>query len=105
MMVSLIEGSLLTTRSLKKSYKVIVDSEWGKQNVIKKYNLDEKRIEVFKFLPNIKINKTETTVRIKEKYKLKNDYIFYPANFWSHKNHMYILKAIKNTKREKTHRY
>ena len=90
------------TRSLKKSYKVIVDSEWGKQNVIKKYNLDEKRIEVFKFLPNIKINKTETTVRIKEKYKLKNDFIFYPANFWAHKNHMYILKAIKIL-REKKH--
>ena len=89
------------TRSLKKSYKVIVDLEWGKHNVIKKYNLDEKRIEVFKFLPNIKINKTETTVRIKEKYKLKNDYIFYPANFWAHKNHMYILKAIKILRVEK----
>ena len=89
-------------RSLKKSYKVIVDSEWGKQNVIKKYNLDEKRIEVLKFLPNIRINKAETPVRIKEKYKLKNDYIFYPSNFWAHKNHMYILKAIKIL-REKKH--
>ena len=89
------------TRSLKKSYKVIVDSEWGKQNVIKKYNLDEKRIEVFKFLPNIKINKTGTPVRIKEKYKLKNDYIFYPANFFTHKNHLYILKAIKILRVEK----
>ena len=90
------------TRSLKKSYKVIVDLEWGKQNIIKKYNLDEKRIEVLKFLPNIRINKAETPVRIKEKYKLKNDYIFYPANFWAHKNHMYILKAIKIL-REKKH--
>ena len=90
------------TRSLKKSYKVIVDLECGKHNVIKKYNLDEKRIEVLKFLPNIKINKTGTPVRIKEKYKLKNDYIFYPANFWAHKNHMYILKAIKIL-REKKH--
>lgn len=82
-------------KGLKKSYKVIVDSKWGKANVIKKYNIDEKRIEVLKFLPNIRINKSETTVMIKEKYKLKNDYIFYPANFWAHKNHMYILKAIK----------
>ena len=89
------------TRSLKKSYKVIVDLEWGKQNIIKKYNLDEKRIEVLKFLPNIRINKAETPVRIKEKYKLKNDYIFYPANFWAHKNHMYILKAIKILRVEK----
>ena len=74
------------SKSLKKSYKVIVDLEWGKKNVIKRYNLDEKRIEVLKYLPNIKINKTATPVRIKEKYKLKNDYIFYPANFFTHKN-------------------
>ena len=88
-------------KSLKKAYKVIVDLEWGKKNAIKRYNLDEKRIEVLKLLPNIKINKTETPVRIKEKYKLKNDYIFYPANFWAHKNHMYILRAIKILREEK----
>ena len=85
---------------LKKSYRVIVDSEWGKKNVIKKYNLDEKRIEVLKFLPNIKEIKSSSEVNIKEKYKLKNDYIFYPANFWIHKNHMYILKAIKILREE-----
>jgi glycosyltransferase involved in cell wall biosynthesis len=85
---------------LKKSYRVIVDSEWGKKNVIKKYNLDEKRIEVLKFLPNINEIKSSSEVNIKEKYKLKNDYIFYPANFWIHKNHMYILKAIKILREE-----
>tara|TARA_B110000114_G_C14990558_1_gene356387 strand:- start:31 stop:1020 length:990 start_codon:yes stop_codon:yes gene_type:complete len=85
---------------LKKSYRVIVDSEWGKKNVIKKYNLDEKRIEVLKFLPNIKVIKSPSEVSIKDKYKIKNDYIFYPANFWAHKNHMYILKAIKILREE-----
>ncbi|MAZ61423.1 MAG: mannosyltransferase [Candidatus Marinimicrobia bacterium] len=88
-------------KGLRKSYKVIVDSKWGKANVINKYNIDEKRIEVLKFLPNIRINKSETTVMIKEKYKLKNDYIFYPANFWAHKNHMYILRTIKILRDEK----
>ena len=89
------------SKGLKKSYKVIVDSEWGSQNIIKKYNVDEKRIEVLKFLPNIKANKTEISVNIKEKYKIKNDYIFYPANFWAHKNHMYILRAVKILRDEK----
>ena len=88
-------------KGLRKSYKVIVDSKWGKANVIKKYNIDEKRIEVLKYIPNIIINKSETTVMIKEKYKLKNDYIFYPANFWAHKNHMYILRAIKILREQK----
>jgi glycosyltransferase involved in cell wall biosynthesis len=92
---------LIYTKSLKKAYKVIVDLEYGKNNVIRKYNLDEKRVEVLKFLPNIGINEPETYVNIKKKYKLKNDYIFYPAQFWAHKNHMYILKAIKILREEK----
>mgnify|MGYP002701325384 CR=1 FL=1 len=78
-----------------------VDYEWGRQNNRKKDNVEEKRIEVRKFLPNIKENKTEISVNRKEKYKLKNDYIFYPANFWAHKNHMYILRAVKILRDEK----
>ena len=34
-------------------------------------------------------------INIKNIYNLKNDYIYYPAQFWAHKNHIYILKAIK----------
>ena len=86
---------MVYSKSLKKAYKVIVDLEYGKQNAIKKYNLDEKRIEVLKFLPNIRIIENDLKINIKEKYNLKNDYIFYPAQFWAHKNHMYILKAIQ----------
>ena len=91
----------LYTKSLKKSFKITVDSIFGKKYIVNKYNLDDERVEVLKFLPNIRINETEAHVSIKEKYKLKNDYIFYPAQFWAHKNHMYILKAIKILREEK----
>ena len=40
-------------------------------------------------------------LNIKEKYDLKYDYIFYPAQFWAHKNHIYILKALKILKSKK----
>jgi glycosyltransferase involved in cell wall biosynthesis len=30
-----------------------------------------------------------------EKYNLKVDYFFYPAQFWAHKNHIRILQALK----------
>jgi len=86
---------LVYTKSLKKAFKVIVDSNYGKKYAINKYNLDEKRIEVLKFLPNIRTIESNKNIDIKEKYNLKNDYIFYPAQFWAHKNHIYILKAIK----------
>lgn len=32
---------------------------------------------------------------IRNKYKLFSEYIFYPAQFWPHKNHIFILKALR----------
>ena len=86
---------LIYTKSLKKAFKVIVDSAYSKQYTANKYNLDEKRVEVLKFLPNIRVADNEVIIDIKNIYNLKNDYIYYPAQFWAHKNHIYILKAIK----------
>ena len=87
-------------QSLKKAVKVIVDSQYGKEYAIKKYNLDDKRIEVLKYLPNIRTIESGPDVDVRKKYGVKNDYIFYPAQFWAHKNHVYILKAIKILKEE-----
>lgn len=92
---------IVYTKSLKKAYKIIVDLEYGKKNAIKKYNLDDKRVEVLKFLPNIRLIENDLKVCIKEKYNLKNNYVFYPAQFWPHKNHIYILKALKILRDEK----
>ena len=88
-------------RTLKKAIKVIVTLDYSKKDVIKRYNLDEKRVEVLEFLPNIRTTKPNKSVSIREKYKLKNDFIFYPAQFWAHKNHIYILEAIKILRKEK----
>jgi len=52
------------------------------------------------FLPNIVTSKSNN-IDVKKKYGLNYDYIFYPAQFWAHKNHIYILKAIKILKEEK----
>ena len=91
----------LYTKALKKAFRVIVDLDYSKVMAFNKYNLDEKRIEVVRFIPNIRPLDEKSYVNIKEKYNLKNDYVFYPAQFWAHKNHMYILKAIKILKEEK----
>ena len=95
------QKEFLYTRCLKKAYKVIVDSRYAKYNVIKRYNLAVKRIKVLKFLPNISSFKEAPFINIKKKYNINNDYVFYPAQFWPHKNHIYILRAIKILKEEK----
>ena len=92
---------LMYTKSLKKAFKVIVDSKYLKQYATNKYNLDEKRVEILKFLPNNRVTDNEDIIDIKKMYNIKNDYIFYPAQFWAHKNHIYILKAIKILREKK----
>ena len=74
-----------------------------KKNVIYRYRLDEERVHVFPIepAPTIEFVKSRSDnnienkyIDIKKKYNLKYDYIFYPAQFWAHKNHIYILKTL-----------
>ncbi len=80
----------------KRAISIIVDSEEGKLNLTKKYNVDKERICVIPFEPmkSINNNLTETDKLFNLTYKYKNKYIFYPAQFWPHKNHIFILKGI-----------
>tara|TARA_Y100000389_G_scaffold183816_1_gene201663 strand:+ start:3409 stop:4608 length:1200 start_codon:yes stop_codon:yes gene_type:complete len=85
---------------MKKAIAIIVDSEISKASAIKKYGLDNERISVLPFLPctAIRISDEEydrNYIDIAKKYNLNRPYIFYPAQFWSHKNHIYILEGIK----------
>ncbi len=84
---------LLYTKSLKKAVAILVDSQLGKDNVVKRYGIDEHRVYVAPFLPSINSIETEY-INIKQKYQIQNDYIYYPAQFWSHKNHVYIIDAL-----------
>ena len=38
---------------------------------------------------------------IKKKYNIKSNFYFYPAQFWSHKNHVLLLKAVTKLKQKK----
>ena len=89
----------------RKAVATLVDSEQSKQKLILQYGIDADRVIVFPFSPashlenglkNYKIK----YVDIKSKYKILNNYIFYPAQFWPHKNHIYILESIKLLKNE-----
>ncbi len=84
----------------KKAIAIITDSEMGRQNAIKRYGLDENRVFWASFLPSVNI-KPKGYVDVKKKYNIKEDYIYYPAQFWAHKNHIYILEALKILKQQK----
>lgn len=83
---------------LRKAVSVIVDSDHGKVNLQQRHNVDAARVAVLPFLPCVDSTfnfEPEGAVDVKVKYGISGDYIFYPAQFWAHKNHIYILRALK----------
>ncbi len=83
----------------RKALATLVDSEQSKQKLILQYGIDADRVIVFPFSPASHLETSlkkykQNYIDIKSKYKIHNDYIFYPAQFWPHKNHIYILEGI-----------
>ena len=87
----------LYLNALPKALAIIADSEIGKEDIVNFYHINIDKIFVFQLLPptylNNKIALNELN-NVKSKYNLPDTYIFYPANFWPHKNHQLIIKAI-----------
>ena len=82
----------------KRAIKIIADCEYSKLNLSQKYNIELSRIRIIPFEPQVDIKNDlyscDTLMNTMEKYKIKNEYIYYPAQFWPHKNHIYILKGL-----------
>jgi len=79
---------------LKKAVAIITDSEDGKVNIVKRYNIEPSRIYVVSYKPSYAITLKKKECNVFEKYNIPGDYIFYPAQFWAHKNHVYITEAL-----------
>lgn len=82
----------------RKSFRVLVDSQTGKEDVVKYYHVDGNKIVVLPYVAPNYLNKylsSEDCQKIIKQFGLPNNYFFYPAQFWKHKNHINIVKAIK----------
>ena len=91
-------------QALPKATAVFADSEIGKSNIVKRYGIDDERVHILPFSPSVAVNSIvedqDQHENMKHKYGLDCDYVFYPAQFWAHKNHVYILQAIAQLERE-----
>jgi glycosyltransferase involved in cell wall biosynthesis len=83
--------------AIPKAVAVVTDSESTKQAILKKYGMAEKRVISLSFLPlNAEmILKGVGKSGFLKKHNIVGQYIFYPAQFWPHKNHIYILEGLK----------
>lgn len=81
---------------------VTVGSEETKQQVCFFYGVPADNVKVLPFpTPQRAIDAAGgkgaalSTADVRKKYGIKNDFLFYPAQFWAHKNHVNLLHALK----------
>lgn len=90
----------LYSLAIAKAVAVITDSDFTKSRITKRYAVAESRVLSLPYLPSEALNFTEQAYKqnfidIDKKYNINGKYIFYPAQFWPHKNHIYILESLK----------
>ena len=85
---------------LKHASFVIVGTEAGKKEVQRFYGTPTEIIRILPLpTPAFALEETPCDIETVAKYKLPPNYIFYPAQFWAHKNHSAIVKAVAHLKR------
>ena len=89
--------NLIVKKSVEHAFKILVDTLRSKKELIEYYNCPDKKIIVQPFTPLIpNIDKKINHKELLNKLGLKNKkFFFYPAQFWAHKNHKYIIDALK----------
>ena len=85
---------------LQRATYIITPNRAGRDELSLFYQLP---LERFRLLPHptpkIEHLPTEDEVeRVLEKYQLSRGYLFYPAQFWAHKNHVNLLLALRELK-------
>lgn len=84
---------------LPRATRILVGNNTGKNEICTYYPIDERKIRTIPMFTPQDIFHLEPDERILEKYGLeKNKFIYYPAQFWAHKNHIRIVKALKELK-------
>lgn len=75
------------------STAVLVDSTIGMAQVQESYGVATERIKVLPFAPPKYIFSRESPAGFDDRYELPERFVFYPAQFWEHKNHKSLVWA------------
>ena len=79
---------------------ILVDSKIGKNQMIESYRTDTKKIYILPYIPPQYIFANNKSIDVHQIYNLPKKYFFYPAQFWSHKNHIALIEATSVIKKQ-----
>lgn len=78
---------------------ILVDSEVGRNQMVESYGVKPSNVYVLPYIaPKYVRVGNYTPEGFNERYALPDKYIFYPAQFWKHKNHSNLVSAVASLK-------
>lgn len=90
------ERETMYQEMLVRASYILVGNKVGEQEILENYRIPQERIRICPFeVPQICADQEE-----KPDVWLPEHYFIFPAQFWAHKNHICILKALKILKDE-----
>jgi glycosyltransferase involved in cell wall biosynthesis len=85
------------SRNIPRAAGVIVPNEAGKAQLVRYFHVDEERIMCLPHpTPEFALNAggLDADAGLREHLGVRAPYLFYPAQFWAHKNHYNALRAL-----------
>lgn len=85
---------------------LLADSEVGKQDILNFYGqhgVNSDQVKVLPYLPSCAVVpdiSEDERRRVRAAHRLPERYLFYPAQFWPHKNHKRIVQALARLKKK-----
>jgi len=81
---------------LKRAAFVVTGNQVGKQELEQFYQIPHERIYLLPLMtPNFALGQSQQNNGMLEKYGIAKNFLFYPAQFWAHKNHVNLLYAVR----------
>ncbi len=80
----------LMVKNLRTSSALIVESEELFRRIHHNFQIERQKIFIIKFVPHERF----LSYPIKNTSSAGSEYLLYPANFWSHKNHRLLLQSM-----------
>ena len=83
-------------KAIRRASMIFVGTEAGKHEVVSFYQVPAERVKVIpQPTPDFALRASRKDLAgLHEKYGIGKEYIFYPAQFWPHKNHLALLLAL-----------
>jgi glycosyltransferase involved in cell wall biosynthesis len=86
----------LYRRMLLQASFIIAGTKRAKDEIVHYYSIDEERIAILPHpTPSFALDNDDNDSQVQSRYGLPDRFIFYPSQFWPHKNHYTILCALR----------